>query len=397
MNASPTAQRVASIDVFRGLTILVMVFVNHLAGVEGVPAWAKHMPTDADAMSFVDAVFPAFLFIVGMSIPFALSRRDVREPGALEASLRHVLARATGLVVLGVFMVNAEDGHDDARMAWPIAAWSLGVYACAWLVWGDFGRRAGRAVLWRAAGMAGFLVLAGAYRGIGAGAEMTHQWWGILGLIGWSYLVAATAWLAIGPRIAGHAAVAAACVALYAVAQRLDGSVPAIAPVLDQASTVIHAAITACGVIASLLLVGPRASRTLSGRATRALAFAALLLAAGFTLRTWYPISKNHASPSWCALSAAACVVIALALHAWLDVRRDGAGERLHRALGAVAAQPLVTYLLPFVIDALMTLADMGWAPALRRGTPGVVVCVLWTGAVWAVATVVTRRVRLRL
>ena len=48
-------QRIASIDAFRGLTILVMVFVNQLAGVSGVPQWARHMKADADAMSFVDA------------------------------------------------------------------------------------------------------------------------------------------------------------------------------------------------------------------------------------------------------------------------------------------------------------------------------------------------------
>jgi len=69
-------QRIASIDAFRGLTILVMVFVNQLAGVSGVPQWARHMKADADAMSFVDVVFPAFLFIVGMSIPFALNQRQ---------------------------------------------------------------------------------------------------------------------------------------------------------------------------------------------------------------------------------------------------------------------------------------------------------------------------------
>ena len=52
-----------------------MVFVNELASIKDVPQWMKHMPADADAMTFVDLVFPAFLFIVGMSIPFALQQR----------------------------------------------------------------------------------------------------------------------------------------------------------------------------------------------------------------------------------------------------------------------------------------------------------------------------------
>ena len=66
-------QRILSIDAFRGITIFVMIFVNELAGIRDIPQWMKHMPADADAMSFVDVVFPAFLFIVGMSIPFAAS------------------------------------------------------------------------------------------------------------------------------------------------------------------------------------------------------------------------------------------------------------------------------------------------------------------------------------
>src|SRR5437867_2108929 len=68
--------RVYSVDVLRGLTILVMMFVNDLHSVKGAPVWMKHIhPSDSDGMTFVDVVFPAFLFIVGMSIPFAIGRR----------------------------------------------------------------------------------------------------------------------------------------------------------------------------------------------------------------------------------------------------------------------------------------------------------------------------------
>ncbi len=68
--------RVVSIDILRGLTILVMIFVNDIAGVIGLPSWLKHIqPPDADGMTFVDVVFPAFLFIVGMSIPQSLGKR----------------------------------------------------------------------------------------------------------------------------------------------------------------------------------------------------------------------------------------------------------------------------------------------------------------------------------
>ncbi|MFA9274935.1 MAG: hypothetical protein ACEQSE_08680 [Candidatus Aquirickettsiella gammari] len=40
-----------------------MIVVNELAGVMNISPWLKHMPTNADAMSFPDIVFPEFLSI----------------------------------------------------------------------------------------------------------------------------------------------------------------------------------------------------------------------------------------------------------------------------------------------------------------------------------------------
>jgi hypothetical protein len=49
--------RVASVDALRGLTILLMVFVNDLG--LGAPAWVHHIqPSNADGMTLADVVFP---------------------------------------------------------------------------------------------------------------------------------------------------------------------------------------------------------------------------------------------------------------------------------------------------------------------------------------------------
>jgi hypothetical protein len=48
--------RVASVDTMRGLTILLMVFVNDLG--PAAPAWMHHIqPPDADGMTLADVVF----------------------------------------------------------------------------------------------------------------------------------------------------------------------------------------------------------------------------------------------------------------------------------------------------------------------------------------------------
>ena len=127
-------QRVLAIDAFRGLTILLMIFVNALEGVHGMPSWLYHTPDNVDGMTVPDVVFPAFLFIVGMSIPFATAGRLAAGDTFWQLA-RHVLTRTLGLLVLGVFMVNAEDGYNEEAMSLSIGLWSLLFYASALMVW----------------------------------------------------------------------------------------------------------------------------------------------------------------------------------------------------------------------------------------------------------------------
>ena len=56
------AGRVVSVDIFRGLTIAVLIFVNELADVKGLPWWTYHMLGNVSGMTYVDVAFPAFLF-----------------------------------------------------------------------------------------------------------------------------------------------------------------------------------------------------------------------------------------------------------------------------------------------------------------------------------------------
>jgi len=67
--------RLASIDVFRALTMFLMIFVNDLWTLQDVPAWLEHVPAKVDGLGLADVVFPMFLFIVGLAIPLAVNHR----------------------------------------------------------------------------------------------------------------------------------------------------------------------------------------------------------------------------------------------------------------------------------------------------------------------------------
>src|SRR5436305_5016239 len=102
--SAPKIPRITSIDALRGFVMFTMIFVNDLAGAPKkiVPDWLVHFSDrhhKGSGMTFVDLVFPAFLFIVGMSIPFALgSRLNKGEP--VWKTFIHVIVRTVSLLAI---------------------------------------------------------------------------------------------------------------------------------------------------------------------------------------------------------------------------------------------------------------------------------------------------------
>jgi len=94
------ARRLPSIDVFRAITMLLMIFVNDLVLDKNIPDWLEHAREGEDRLGFADIIFPAFLFIVGLSIPLAI--RMGKERGLSNgATLWNILRRSFALLVMG--------------------------------------------------------------------------------------------------------------------------------------------------------------------------------------------------------------------------------------------------------------------------------------------------------
>jgi predicted acyltransferase len=99
------SQRIATIDILRALTMVLMIFVNDLWSLKGIPEWLGHVERGVDGIGLADVVFPAFLFIVGLSLPFAVNNR--RKKGDTNWQLmQHILIRTIALLIMGVFLVN---------------------------------------------------------------------------------------------------------------------------------------------------------------------------------------------------------------------------------------------------------------------------------------------------
>lgn len=94
-------QRLLSLDFFRGVTVAAMILVNnpgdwgHIYSPLEHAAWNGCTPTDL--------VFPFFLFIVGVSIAYAMSSKKA-DPAAHGKTILKALKRALILFGLGLFL-----------------------------------------------------------------------------------------------------------------------------------------------------------------------------------------------------------------------------------------------------------------------------------------------------
>ena len=93
--------RLVSLDVFRGLTIAAMILVNNPGSWSHVYGPLRH--TEWHGWTFADLIFPFFLFIVGVAIVFAFSKK--LEMGVAKRSLyTKVIRRTLILFALGLFL-----------------------------------------------------------------------------------------------------------------------------------------------------------------------------------------------------------------------------------------------------------------------------------------------------
>ncbi|MXW55174.1 MAG: DUF5009 domain-containing protein [Gemmatimonadales bacterium] len=97
----PTGGRVVSLDAFRGLTIAAMILVNNPGSWAYVYAPLAH--AQWHGWTPTDLIFPYFLFIVGVALPFSFSRR-LAEGAGRGRLFRHVVRRSLILIGLGLAM-----------------------------------------------------------------------------------------------------------------------------------------------------------------------------------------------------------------------------------------------------------------------------------------------------
>ena len=365
--------------------MFMMIFVNDLAGAgRTVPDWMVHFSDrhhGGSGMTFVDLVFPAFLFIVGMSVPISFGARLAKGHSRLHL-LGHVGLRTLSLLGIGILMVH--ETPDSVAMGWSGHWWCVLMYLSAIAAFCSFspadsalptGRRIWRTALLavRLVGLAALVWLAFAFRGSNGQRiislspfSLDPEWYGILGLIGWAYLLASIVFLIFHTNRTAMLGCMALLMCLF-IADRSGlferfwlnhvvsigttlGSLPAIA-------------------VGGLLLGSKLAAGDLpdwKAGARFTLWFVAGCAAAALLLNRAYGISKNAATPSWCFWACGITATLWCVFHLIADARP---GNLVARPLELAGQNVLLAYLLSEMLPNLLEALRLGDGYGLLAAT----------------------------
>jgi heparan-alpha-glucosaminide N-acetyltransferase len=398
--------RLACLDAFRGLDILIMIFVNYVAGMHLSPAWLQHVGNGIDGYTITDVVFPGFLFIVGVAIPLALHKRMMSGESRWKLA-KHVLSRTFALLFLGVLTVN-ERSYDAAATGMSQALWYFLAFVAVIVFWNIYPKTedAKKRRLYkgmRLAAAALLLVLLFLFRETThAGAITTIQtsWWGILGLIGWSYMGCSFVYLVTrGDRTALLGAMGF-MIALYIGARHgaLDFLGPAINGFVSLDSVFgTHSAIVTAGMLAGTLFV-PGRDIPEPGRRMKFMACLGLgTLVAGYVLRPLHGISKNQATESYALVTSGLCCLVLLGCYFLMDVKGI---KKWANFLLPIGVNPLLAYIMPDIVHSLSEMIssvvrwDVGkllWPFREAGGWPGHVNAIVMTLVILLIVRVMTK------
>jgi heparan-alpha-glucosaminide N-acetyltransferase len=366
MNQLPL--RILSIDVLRAITMFLMIFVNDVAGVANIPAWIEHTAADVDGMGFSDLIFPAFLFIVGLSLPFAIQSRKDKGAGLLSIS-GYIALRALALIVMGFFHVNLEN-YDRHSALLPYPVYTILITIGFFLVWLDY--PAGLSKVKKngfiGLGIVLIAVLALLYKGGSAENPegLKPHWWGILGIIGRAYLVSAFVYLFSKGNIF---VLMLAFVAFAAINVTVHmGIFHYHLWIIGDASSIT---LMMGGALITSMYKKLIGSKKYLDFWTLILFYGMLSFAFGMFIRPYAGgISKIYATPAWIFVCMGITILVFAFLIYLIDVRQKKDWFKLIKPAGT---STLTCYLIPYLLYSVFSLVHFHFPHFLSSGIGGII------------------------
>lgn len=382
--------RIATIDVFRAITMFLMLFVNDIPGLRQIPHWMLHARMDEDMLGFSDIIFPCFLFVMGMSVPFAILKRE-EKGDAIGNTLKHIIERTFALVIMGLFTVNL-GSYDGAATGLPYAWYVILLVLSIFWIWNLYPKSTGiRKRLFQGMKIAGILLMIGLFCIFEGknGAVFAPKWWGILGLIGWTYLVTSLVFLIVRTRLIYMALAWLVFMSL---------SVLTHSGVLDLSflpSDMTHHALGVSGAFASVLLIHYGNREKPSQFIGWMIGLGILMLVLFFVSHPYWIISKIQATPTWLFVCNSISFFLVALLYYLTDVKGKADWFMIIKPAGTVT---LTCYMIPYFWYAVQRLIGFHYPDFLCAGVPGLCRSLLFSLViVWIAGAFTKVNVRLKI
>lgn len=381
-NNSIYAHRNLSIDMLRALTMFIMIFVNDFWKIHDVPHWLEHAKYGEDFMGLADVVFPCFLFAVGMSIPYAISRRY--DKGYSTAStLKHVLSRTFALLIMGAFISNSEFRLSDE------APYTIGVYwfimAFGFIsVWNQYpkpktDRQKHLFTLFQGVGVILLLYIAFTFRNPNDG--VFGPYWGILGAIGFAYLFCALVYVMFRDRLRMFIYICMAltliCILLTPLRAEYGGTAIWNLPEQNFVNGflgLLHIgngalpAFTMGGMIISIISVR-YISKSIGWRCSSGILLGALFLILGIIAHRFWIVAKIEATPTWLFY----VLSISIFTYTLLTCLEHYHHTRWFTLIKPAGTATLTTYLVPYVYYGFADTTNVVLPDFLTHGFIGII------------------------
>jgi heparan-alpha-glucosaminide N-acetyltransferase len=341
--------RISSIDIMRGLTLVLMLFVNDL-NMAVAPSWLGHMPAEFDGMGLADWVFPGFLFIVGMAIPFAFSKRFSAGQSVYDIS-RHILTRSLSLIIIGVLMLNSGRVNPELT-GMSKNLWAILMYLAVFLYWNDYQDKENKFFTITGLKLFALLIFAFLVLKFRSGQSENNGslilgWWGILGLIGWGYLVSAFTYVLCRDSILKTSMFVLFFLILNILSSlKMLEFLNIVKPVFGIIIGGNVPFIVLTGLIAGLL-IKKIPVKDFQKSILVFIGLGLIFILSGFILRKWFIISKIEATPSWGMICTGISFLVFIILYWIIDVRNS---IKWSSFLQPAGENSLTTYIAPDIL-----------------------------------------------
>ena len=356
--------------------MVLMIWVNDFWTLNLIPKWLKHASTGEDYLGFSDLIFPWFLFVMGMSIPLSFENR-ISKGESMIVMWKHILLRTLALLVMGLFHMNMEMYHHELAIL-PKSIFVIISTIAFFMIWNRYPKKDSKNMkLYQMVRVVGILILVAMYFSFtgkdSEGQEIGFQahWWGILGLIGWVYLIAGSAFLFIKKSLLGALIAFVICLALNMIS---SAGIPYNIFSWQSEHWIPGSgglqALTFGGIIVSLFLIKYRDKENIKRLYITLFCFGLASFFSGLLLRNYFILNKNLGTPTWVLISLSTAIFLYIVLHWVIDIKKISDWYRYFKIAGTAT---LTCYLIPYVYYSFRTLLGITFPELFITGLAGLI------------------------